>query len=324
VKKIIENHSVSLRRLGHDGFRSRPIYSNQWHIVRTALFVTLFASFGFAQDRPALTLNQISDLLKNGVSSTRIAQLVEQRGVGFELNEAAVRQLKAGGADELVLSTVKKIAARYTDEQQRRKRSEEVGRPKSAEEGTREEEITSRMEEVRKRLQEKTRRSEEEKNIAKDQKPQQPMAEKGTQEASRKVEESKRRVQEEARQKPQKGTGATLLSQEDVGQVASLRNVMSSEGGEVSGEVVNNSKQTLRDLQLQIIYSWRWKDEYHPGKDDPGMALYHVLNREIPSGQTARFDYKPSPPLASREDGQFDTSVKVVGFAQVFPQGAQR
>jgi len=310
VKKIIENDSVSLRRLGHDGFRSRPIYSNQWHIVRTVLFVTLFASFGFAQDRPALTLNQISDLLKNGVSSTRIAQLVEQRGVGFELNEAAVRQLKAGGADELVLSTVKRIAARYTDEQQRRKRLEEVNRPKSGEEGKREEEVTLRMEEVRKRLQ--------------DQKPQQPMAEKGTQEASRKVEESKGRAQEEARQKPQKGTGATLLSQEDVGQVASLRNVMSSEGGEVSGEIVNNSKQTLRDLQLQIIYSWRWKNETHPGKDDPGMARYHVLNREIPSGQTARFDYKPSPPLASREDGQFDISVKVVGFAQVFPQGAQR
>jgi hypothetical protein len=324
VKKIIENDSVSLRRLGHDGFRSRPIYSNQWHIVRTVLFVALFASFGFAQDRPALTLNQISDLLKNGVSSTRIAQLVEQRGVGFELNEAALRQLKVGGADELVLSTVKRIAARYTDEQQRRKRLEELSRPKSVEEGKREEEVTLRMEEVRKRLQEKTRSSEEEKNIAKDQKPQQPMAEKGTQEASRKVEESKRRAQEEARQKPQKGTGATLLSQEDVGQVASLRNVMSSEGGEVSGEVVNNSKQTLRDLQLQIIYSWRWKNETHPGKDDPGMARYHVLNRDILSGQTARFDYKPSPPLASREDGQFDISVKVVGFAQVFPQGAQR
>lgn len=310
MKNIIENDSVSLRRLGQEAFRFRPIYSNQWHIVRTVLFVALFASFGFAQDRPALTLNQISYLLKNGVSSTRIAQLVEQRGVGFELNEAALRQLKADGADEFVLSTVKRIAARYTDEQQRRKRLEEVSRPKSVEEGKREEEVTLRMEEVRKRLQ--------------DQKPQQPMAEKGTQEASRKVEESKRRAQEEARQKPQKGTGATLLSQEDVGQVASLRNVMSSEGGEVSGEVVNNSKQTLRDLQLQIIYSWRWKNEYHPGKDDPGMARYHVLNREIPSGQTARFDYKPSPPLASREDGQFDISVKVVGFAQVFPQGAQR
>ena len=148
------------------------------------------------------------------------------------------------------------------------------------------------------------------KSVAGDQKPQQPIGEKGTQEASRKVEESKLKAQEEARQRPQKGTGATLLSQEDVGRVASLRNVMISEGGEVSGEVVNNSKQTLREVQLQILYSWRWNNEYHPGKNDPGTARYHVLNREIPSGQTARFDYKPSPPLASREDGQFDISVQ--------------
>jgi len=54
---------------------------------------------------------------------------------------------------------------------------EEISRPKSVEEGKREEEVTLRMEEVRKRLQEKTRRSEEEKKIAKDQKPQQPKAE---------------------------------------------------------------------------------------------------------------------------------------------------
>ena len=99
---------------------------------------------------------------------------------------------------------------------------------------------------------------------------------------------------------------------------------MSSEGGEVSGELVNNSKQTLREVQLQILYSWRWNNEHHPGKNDPGTARYYVLNQEIPPGQTARFDYKPSPPLASREDGQFDISVKIVGFAQVFHQGAQR
>jgi hypothetical protein len=324
VKTIIENYSVSLTRLSSDGFLPRPIYLIQWTVVRTLFFVALFGSFAFAQDRTALTLNQISDLLKNGVSSTRVAQLVEQRGVNFELNEAALRQLRAGGADELILSTVKRMAARYTDEQQRRKRLEEVSRPKSGEDGKREEETTQRIEEVRKRLQEKTRRSEEEKKIAEDQKRQQATAEKGTQEAAKKAEDSKRRAEEQARQRPQKGTTATLLSQEDVGRVASLRNVVSTEKGEVSGEVVNNSKQTLRDVQLQILYSWRWKNEYHPGKDDPGTARYYVLNQEVPSGQTARFNYKPSPPLTSREDGQFDISVKVVGFAQVFQQGAQK
>ncbi len=114
------------------------------------------------------------------------------------------------------------------------------------------------------------------------------------------------------------------MTQEDVGRVASLRNVMSTEGGEVSGDVVNNSKQTLRDVQLQILYSWRWNNEYQPGKDDPGRASYYVLDREILPGQTVRFNYKPSPPFAPRADGQFDISVKVVGFAQVFQPGAQR
>jgi hypothetical protein len=87
--------------------------------------------------------------------------------------------------------------------------------------------------------------------------------------------------------------------------------------------VVNNSNATLRDVQLQIVYSWRWKNEFQPGKDDPGTARYFTLNQEIPPGQTASFDYKPSPPLASRTDGQFDITVKVVGFAQVFQPAAR-
>jgi hypothetical protein len=59
-------------------------------------------------------------------------------------------------------------------------------------------------------------------------------------------------------------------------------------------------------------------------EDLPSENPYYLLDQEIPPGQTVRFNYRPSPPLASREDGQFDVSVKVVGFAQVFPGGAQR
>ena len=88
-----------------------------------ALFGTLFVSFVSAQDRTALTLNQIRDLVKSGISSSRIAQLVEQYGVNFELNDAASKRLREDGADEVVLSAVKKMAARYAEEQ-RRKRSE--------------------------------------------------------------------------------------------------------------------------------------------------------------------------------------------------------
>jgi hypothetical protein len=69
---------------------------------------------------------------------------------------------------------------------------------------------------------------------------------------------------------------------------------------------------------LQILFSWRWKDEFHPGKDDPGRAAYLTIDREIPPGKSAPFNYKPSPPLPARNDGSFDISVKVVGFNRVY------
>jgi hypothetical protein len=115
---------------------------------------------------------------------------------------------------------------------------------------------------------------------------------------------------------PMTAISATLQVADKADQVA-LRNVTVKDG-EVSGEVVNNSPATLRDVQLQILYSWRWKDEFHPGKDDPGGAVYLTVDKEIPPGQSARFNYKPSPPLPARKDGYFDISVKVVGFTQVY------
>jgi hypothetical protein len=150
-------------------------------------------------------------------------------------------------------------------------------------------------------------------------------------EEAKRREEQKRqqaKVTEPARKteetKKQKSTAATLRSPEAAGRVVSLRNVLSTEAGDVSGEVVNNSKQTLRDVRLQILYSWRWKNEHQPGKDDPGKAIYHVLEQEIAPGQTVRFNYKPSPPFASREDGQFDIGVKIVSFAEVFQESSPR
>lgn len=199
---------------------------------------------------------------------------MEERGVGFELDDRALRRLNQDGANETVLAAVKKMSARYTEERQQARRQQE--------------------EEARRKREKEAKRRE-------DQKLQQA-----------KITEATRRP----------ATAASLSSSEAAGRVVSLRNVMSTEAGEVSGEVVNNSKQTLRDVRLQILYSWRWKNEYQPGKDDPGKAIYHVLEQEIPPGQTVRFNYEPSPPFASREDGQFDIGVKVVGFAQVFPGSA--
>lgn len=97
-----------------------------------------------------------------------------------------------------------------------------------------------------------------------------------------------------------------------------LKNVKSGKDGEVSGEVANTSKQRVRDVELQILYSWRWQDEFHPGKDDPGRAVYVTVDREIAPDQSATFNYKPSPPVPVRKDGYFDIVVKVVGFTRVY------
>ena len=114
------------------------------------------------------------------------------------------------------------------------------------------------------------------------------------------------------------GHAATLLSSEDADRIVSLRNVTTDKDGAVSGEVVNHSKQMLRDVRLQILYSWRWNNEFRPGKDDPGMAAYPTIDQEIRPGGSARFSHAPSTPLPARADGYFETSVKVVGFTEVF------
>ena len=97
-----------------------------------------------------------------------------------------------------------------------------------------------------------------------------------------------------------------------------LKNVKIGKDGEVSGEVANTSKQTVRDVEIQILYSWRWQDEFHPGKDDPGRAVYITVDREIAPGQSAPFNYKPAPPVPVRKDGYFDIGSKVVGFTRAY------
>ena len=108
-----------------------------------------------------------------------------------------------------------------------------------------------------------------------------------------------------------------VVAGNDVSRFATLRNV-STKNAEVSGEVVNNSSDTLRDVVLEIRYSWRWKDEFHPGKDDPGRTVYYTAAKEISPGGSARFDYHPSPPLPERRDGSFVIDVKVAGFERVY------
>src|SRR5689334_23866585 len=74
---------------------------------------------------------------------------------------------------------------------------------------------------------------------------------------------------------------ATLLAPDQVAQIITVRNVTEKDGT-VKGELVNSSRQIVRDIELQILYSWRWKDEFQPGTDDPGRAVHLTLRNELP------------------------------------------
>jgi hypothetical protein len=111
---------------------------------------------------------------------------------------------------------------------------------------------------------------------------------------------------------------ATLLSADTAAEVVGIRGTTIREG-DVSGDLINKSRGLVRDVQLQITYTWLWNDEFHPGKDDPGRTVYYTVEKEIPPGLSVGFAYKPSPPLPSRTDGVFITTVSVAGYSQVWP-----
>ena len=116
---------------------------------------------------------------------------------------------------------------------------------------------------------------------------------------------------------PTVARSATPEVAESADNVVSLRNVTTGLNG-VSGEVVNNSRTGVRDINLEILYSWRWNNERHPGSNPPGNAFYKMLEPEIAPGQSAHFDFQPPTPMPTRSDGFYDVSVRVVGYSQVY------
>lgn len=88
----------------------------------------------------------------------------------------------------------------------------------------------------------------------------------------------------------------------------------------VSGEVVNRSPHPVRDVELLVRYMWRWNDEFNPGREAPGRAVYVKVGKEIRPGKSAPFAYRPSTALPDRTDGHFEIDVSVAGFTEVVPR----
>ncbi len=109
---------------------------------------------------------------------------------------------------------------------------------------------------------------------------------------------------------------ATILSVESAPQIVALRDATVKDGA-VSGEVVNNSSYTVRDVELLIRHIWHWKNEFRPGSDTESNAVYYVVKGELAPGGSIPFNYRPSAPLASGPDGAFETTVAISGYTEV-------
>jgi hypothetical protein len=101
-------------------------------------------------------------------------------------------------------------------------------------------------------------------------------------------------------------------------QEISVRNV-SVKDGAVSGEVVNSSSRTLRDVQLLIRFTWLWKNEMKPKEDTRSDAVFQTVEGDIPAGGSKPFTYRPSSPMTSQADGRYEATVKIAGFTQLIP-----
>lgn len=113
----------------------------------------------------------------------------------------------------------------------------------------------------------------------------------------------------------------TVLSQQQAGSVLGVEKVAAQSDGTVTGEIRNNSKNTVRDVQLFIRYTWLWSNEFRPGKDSPSAAFYPTVSGDIAPGGSMPFKFTPTPPLPKRSGGKFaHPTVSVAGFTQVIPQ----
>ncbi len=118
------------------------------------------------QARP-FSATEIEDLIKSGVSQARVAGLIEERGVNFEITAAVRAKLQTVGAGSNIIATLEKASGKYVNRREEAKRKEEEKR--IAEEARRKlverrvAEEKGRIEDVRRQQEEELRRAEIEK-----------------------------------------------------------------------------------------------------------------------------------------------------------------
>jgi len=113
--------------------------------------------------------------------------------------------------------------------------------------------------------------------------------------------------------RPALAAGEILAQPDEVSRAVILQN-LSVQGDRVAGVIANLSERPIKDVRLQIVFSWLWADERRQGTDDPSFIANETVRDEIsPRGQVT-FGYSYPSANTMRTDGRFIVDVKIVGF----------
>jgi len=105
-------------------FMTSPIARGK--ALRLVFAVLALASAGWSQERGPLSLPNIEELLRGGVSHEGIGQLIKDRGINFEATEAVKNRLSKAGAGSAVIEAVERAGAEFTKRSQEARRLAEA------------------------------------------------------------------------------------------------------------------------------------------------------------------------------------------------------
>ena len=115
---------------------------------------------------------------------------------------------------------------------------------------------------------------------------------------------------------PSRATAAEqLVAKDQASQMVNVTDV-AMQNGTITGKLVNNSNDTLRDVKLIIDQAWLWNNERRPGTDNPSRTDFYVVP-EIPPHGSVTFQYRSPAAPTQRTDGHFTAHVEVESFTQV-------
>ena len=109
-----------------------------------------------------------------------------------------------------------------------------------------------------------------------------------------------------------------VVSGEQIAAKVALQN-LHFEGQTLHGQVVNKTGHRVEDVQLLIAYNWLWRNEFKPGAQSPAWATTTTLAEPLNPNEVYEFTYAPERAVLASDDGEFQPSVKVIGFTEYSP-----